>query len=946
MNASVEYNRLLKDLPEAVQQVFEVVCAAVIVEDLPSPLFCFGDQGIGQRLVLVPGVCKSLADGSPRTEKLPQGDIMTEALLVGIEPLHGLPNHPPTVLAFALGESADIDRIAWLVHALSVEVTNELILLEKSPFLSAALAEVECGVTIADPNLEDTPLIYANDAFTRMTGYTRAETLGRNCRFLQGELRDQPGLKKIRNAMARSEKCTVQLTNMRRNGERFTNRFKLQPIYNAEGTVFYWIGIQLDVTKEQSALESLDLQRRRYKSLIEAGENHIWHFNAAGELQSVDPSWLIIAGVRRASDEQTPDLARIRDALTPQAAARFRHCWFEALQSIQPFEVVYQLPAESATPRWFQDRVAPILDDEGRLLEWFGVSREITKLKQAEQNLNNIIQAAPTGMLVVDREGTITLANHQASLLFGYSAQALVGMAVEALLPASSRKKHQQLRSAFCAAPSMRQMGIAREVKGIRQDGTEFVAEIGLSSFGEDHELRVVAAINDVTELNKAREAAERAAYEDRLTGLRWRNGFNRQLESWIDQHGWPSWGVVLLVNILGQRDINDMHGYEAGDQILVEFARRLADQAGEPGLAGRLGGDEFVLFLLLEPAEPLTTRLGQLRESLSTPFDLNGIAVDITFTLGYTLLGEHQRSVEELLREAERALSQHRKALSLPWVAYSYRLQKVAQQRIELTADLRKALQESQLELHFQPKVDLASGTLVACEALLRWHHPKRGLISPGVFIPIAEQSQLIVPIGDWVLRRACQHLRDWRDAGLKPVRVAVNVSVIQFQTGDFASRVRTVLDQTGIAAEELALEVTESVFQWESEVLLNQMRALRDMGVWLSLDDFGTGYSSLLYLQRYPFDEIKIDQGFVCRLLDDPFSHNIVETVMKLAKVLEAEIIAEGIESAEVRDALLAMGCHFGQGFFFSMPLEAEDFRWLLEQRSKLPLNTSVMR
>ncbi|MDZ7829666.1 MAG: EAL domain-containing protein [Halofilum sp. (in: g-proteobacteria)] len=234
--------------------------------------------------------------------------------------------------------------------------------------------------------------------------------------------------------------------------------------------------------------------------------------------------------------------------------------------------------------------------------------------------------------------------------------------------------------------------------------------------------------------------------------------------------------------------------------------------------------------------------------------------------------------------------------------------------------------------------------GSLTSCEALLRWHHPERGLSPPGLFIPIAEQSQLIGPIGDWVLRRACRHLREWQDAGFDAVRVAVNVSPAQFQFGDFACKVRDALAEFGLAPSSLTLEITESVFERESDALLGQIRALHNLGVRLSLDDFGTGYSSLLYLQRYPFDEIKIDQGFVFRLLDDAYSRNIVETVMGLARALDAEVIAEGIESTEVRDVLLAMGCRHGQGYYYSMPLAAEDFRWLLERDSCLPVSAAA--
>jgi len=356
--------------------------------------------------------------------------------------------------------------------------------------------------------------------------------------------------------------------------------------------------------------------------------------------------------------------------------------------------------------------------------------------------------------------------------------------------------------------------------------------------------------------------------------------------------------------------------------------------------LAGRIGGDEFVLFLLLQGGEEPEQRLATLNETFKEPFNLESSNIEITVYAGYTHLQNKKRTVEDLLREAELALFRHRSQPDLPWVAYTNELDDEAHQRIRLTRELREALARNQFELHFQPKVDLKHGKLLSCETLLRWNHPERGLQSPAVFIPIAEQSQLIGPIGDWVLREACRWLRAWRDEGLEIVRVAVNVSLVQFQVGDWVAKVREALAEFDVEPAGLTLEITESVFERESELLLEQIRALSKMGVRLSLDDFGTGYSSLLYLQKYPFDEIKIDQGFVCRLLEDPYSRNIVGTVMSLAGALSAEVVAEGIETAEIRDELLKMGCRSGQGFFYSMPLAAEDFRWLLEKRSQLPL------
>lgn len=454
-----------------------------------------------------------------------------------------------------------------------------------------------------------------------------------------------------------------------------------------------------------------------------------------------------------------------------------------------------------------------------------------------------------------------------------------------------------------------------------------------------------VSVQQDITELKKAEQTLQTLAFRDALTDLYTFTGFTRCLQQHVDQNGWHPGSAIVTLDIARLRDINDVFGYADGDELLITYGQRLIEQVGVDGIVGRRGGDEFILYIHPRADKSLSAYLEKIASSLSAPFSLSGNTVKISCRLGYTYLGNSPRPLQDLLHEAEQALFQHRVETSAPWIAYNARLREQSLHRVTLTHALRTAIEQEQFELHFQPKVALATGQLIACEALIRWNHPTRGLLSPGAFISVAEQSQLIVQIGDWVLRRACQYLKTWRDDGLKPVRVSVNVSMIQFQHGHFAHQVQTILKQSGVVPDELVLEITESVFGQNSDDVLHQLHQLRDMGVRLSLDDFGTGYSSLLYLQRYPFDEIKIDQGFVFQLLDDPFSQSIVETVMHLASALEADVIAEGIESRAVSQALQTMGCQYGQGYFYSMPLEAEDFRWLLEQRRCLPLTQHEM-
>ncbi|MBK5929617.1 EAL domain-containing protein [Halochromatium salexigens] len=472
----------------------------------------------------------------------------------------------------------------------------------------------------------------------------------------------------------------------------------------------------------------------------------------------------------------------------------------------------------------------------------------------------------------------------------------------------------------------------------LRQSGEEHATE-------DESQRRNGAVVMhvDITERKLAELQLDQLVHRDRLTHLLTRDGFTEALAKRLAEHERPAESALLaLFDIKDLRDVNDSHGFETGDQLLIEIARWLERQAGKGGLVGRIAGDEFSIFLCGAPGLEPSHQIEALIAITEQCFLLPTIGIEIDIDLGYTLVGEQRCSAETLLHQAELALFQQRQQGTDTAIAYNAELDRQVHERIALTQDLRTALYEEQFELHFQPKVNLATGELVACEALLRWNHPRRGLQPPGLFIPIAEQSQLIGAIGDWALHDACRLLREWQQSGLNVVSIAVNVSLIQFRTPDFPQAVRAILRQFEIAPSALTLEITESVFAEASETLLEQLDALRAFGIRLSLDDFGTGYSSLAYLQRYPFDEIKVDRCFVARVREDRYSRTVLQAIKGIADALGAELIAEGIETEAVQQALIELGYQFGQGYLFSVPLENEDFRWLLEQGSRLPLKT----
>lgn len=930
-------NELFTDLTEALAMACSVVCAAVITKDEDSPSHFVGDPEAAKLLITLDSVQATLADGISRTEAPPFDTALAETAFIAVEALSiPHPQSQSSVIVFAGKHLIDCQRAVALVHALTTEIANELMVLRQAPFLAAAFAEIECGVTIADPNIADTPLIYANAAYERITGYSRAELLGRNCRFLQGDLRDQPGIRIMRNALARGTDCTAMVTNFRKNGESFENRVKLRAIRTNDGTVSHIIGIQLDVSREQSALESLARQKRRYESVIETQSGYIWLMNAEGRLIDVPEKWLELAGL--SSSSCAPDLAAIRGALAPEAAEAFRDGWVEALRNVTPFEVIYQLPAQSRSPRWFLDRVMPVLDDESRLLEWIAASQEITELKRAEQDLQRIIDAAPTGMIVINKVGSITLANTQAARLFGYSPEELVGMPVDTLVPSLVRSQHSHLGADFLEGPVAQRMGPEREIEGLRKDGTQFSLDLGLSSYGEGDDFRVIAAFSDTTELKHAQKEVERAAFEDRLTGLLSPEGFAQRLEEHLRKKTLHPASPIVVVDIKALREINNTQGYDVGDEVLREVARRLTAEIGDSGLIARTGGDEFTVLAPLENQRTLRQLRKCMAAVFNVPFEINGFAFHVEASFGYARIRSSAGDAQKLMTDAALAMHQSQHNPALTWTQYTKALEHQTRETVDMTTKLRHAIKANQLELYYQPQVDLVSGCIISAEALLRWNHPQAGFISPGQFIPLAEQSQLIGPIGDWVLHQACQDLRAWRDAGLSVTPVSINLSLIQFQLGSIPDKVRQALSDYNLPPEVLTLEITESVFEQHSQALRRDLEALSAMGVRLSLDDFGTGYSSLGHLNDYFFDEIKIDKSFISQLDESPYPQAIVKAVIVIAAAIDADVVAEGLELTSQIAAVQELGCTKGQGFYYSHAIPEPSWRQLLTSQNVL--------
>jgi diguanylate cyclase (GGDEF)-like protein len=434
-----------------------------------------------------------------------------------------------------------------------------------------------------------------------------------------------------------------------------------------------------------------------------------------------------------------------------------------------------------------------------------------------------------------------------------------------------------------------------------------------------------------------AKEDMRTRATQDSLTGLANRNLFTERLNRSMFSAGPASAGMygVLFLDLDHFKVINDSLGHAAGDQLLVAVARRLsrtvclsalAWQETESCTVSRLGGDEFAVLIENMPSAELANRIAdQIQQDMSLPFSLEGRSVFTTFSIGVALGNAKYQSAEEILRDADTAMYAAKASGKARFTVFNPSMRARAMARLEIETDLRRALKSRELAIHYQPEVDLATGAIVGFEALLRWHHPKHGLLPPLDFIPLAEETGLITPLGAWVLEEACSQTRRWQTAfpAFSNLRVSVNLSGRQLAGEDLLRDVEKALQRSNLPASCLALEVTETILMEDTEAAIKILLDLKHLGLGLRIDDFGTGYSSLSYLHRLPFDTLKIDRSFVNSMDAQQDGIAIVRTIMALAQSLKLNVVAEGVETLTQAAHLQEMGCGFAQGYYFSKPL-----------------------
>jgi diguanylate cyclase (GGDEF)-like protein/PAS domain S-box-containing protein len=552
--------------------------------------------------------------------------------------------------------------------------------------------------------------------------------------------------------------------------------------------------------------------------------------------------------------------------------------------------------------------------------------KDANRTLAAEKELNQtIIQSSPFAIYTRDRNGIVTAWNMAAERLFGWRADEVVGHTLRTL-PPGKEQESLEIREKILRGENIIQLEVQRQ----KRDGTLFdlsttLAPLrGASGANEGY----LAIALDVTERKAAERQIEFLAYRDVLTGLPNRRLLHDRFEqavAYAERDG--SQVGLLFLDLDNFKTINDSLGHLVGDALLKEVARRLGECVRETDTISRQGGDEFLVLLPdLHGNDAITPVLSLIREKLLLPFELEGHELTTSASVGVSLYPGDGKDFDTLLRKADTAMYQTKDSGRNGYRFFNEQMNDQAVENLQLKNGLRGAITRNEFVLHYQPQIDLQTGKVVGVEALIRWNHPERGMILPGRFIPLAEDSGLIVPIGEWVLHEACRQAVEWQKVGLPSLVMAVNLSAVQFKRGDVEQVVTRALQATGFDPRFLELELTESILIHNTDNVLASVKRLKQMGVTLSIDDFGTGYSSLSYLKRFDVDKLKIDQSFIRDLATDPDDAAIIRAIIQMARSLNLKTIAEGVEDGDMLAQLRTFNCDEAQGYHFARPMPAQ--------------------
>jgi diguanylate cyclase (GGDEF)-like protein/PAS domain S-box-containing protein len=556
-------------------------------------------------------------------------------------------------------------------------------------------------------------------------------------------------------------------------------------------------------------------------------------------------------------------------------------------------------------------------------------------LRESEARLYGIASAALDAVIMIDNDGLVTFWNDAATSMFGYTKEEITGKyLVSSIMPDRHIDAFLRGFEAFRLTGEGPVMGRVYEIEAKRKDWTEFPVELSLAALRLKGKWNSIGIVRDITARKRLEVELRQMAHHDALTGLPNRRLFIDILDLELaETRRHQNKLAVLFLDLDRFKHINDTLGHDIGDELLKEVAERLRHSIRESDTVARIGGDEFNILLAdIANADDISGIAKKIVDAIKEPFWIRGHQLHSSTSIGISIYPDDADTTDALFKSADIAMY-HAKRGGSTCQFYSPSMNVRSIERMRTESWLRQAIRRGELEVYYQPQVAADTRQVFCAEALVRWNHPEQGVLTPKHFIPLAEETGFITAIDEWVLRTACAQFRAWQEAGLLNLSITVNLSAKEFQRPDIVDRISLILQETGLEPKLLELEITESVAMKNPEHTIANINRLAEMGVHISIDDFGTGYSSLSYMKRLPIQKLKIDQSFIRDIATDPDDRAIITAVTSMAHSMNMKVIAEGVETEDQLSFLIETHCDEAQGYLFSRPLPAEEFRELVE-------------